>query len=131
MKRPTAPLRFDDTARSLVVLVVDDDVDTRDSLGEVLDVGGFEAAFAANGLEALNYLDTHAAPAVIVSDLNMPVMTGWELVRRLRLTRFQGIPVVVVSSSDPGCSLAPHLVLRKPVGMDDLLGAMRDATSPA
>jgi two-component system response regulator (stage 0 sporulation protein F) len=114
-----------------LVLIVDDDIDLRESLGDALDVGGYRAAYAGNGSAALDYLKIHAAPVAILTDLNMPVMSGWELLMRLGRTRFAGIPVVVVSSSDPGEAPLPHRLLRKPFAMDDLLTAVRDVTRAA
>jgi CheY-like chemotaxis protein len=114
-----------------VVLVVDDDVDLRESLGDALDLGGYEPAYAGNGIDALKYLQGHEAPAAILTDLNMPVMTGWELIHRLGRTRFAGIPLVVVSSSEPGSEPARYPILRKPFAMDDLLTTVRDVTRAA
>jgi two-component system response regulator (stage 0 sporulation protein F) len=114
-----------------IVLIVDDDVDLRESLGDALEVGGYGAAYADNGSAALDYLQIHAAPIAILTDLNMPVMSGWELLTRLGRTRFARIPVVVVSSSEPGQPELRHRLLRKPFAMDDLLTAVRDVTRAA
>jgi CheY-like chemotaxis protein len=123
--------RSPDTPRRPVVLVVDDNDDVRESLGDALEVGGYDSAFAANGVEALAYLRAHRAPAAILTDLNMPIMNGWEFVRRLGLTRFGGIPVVVVSGSESARKRLPHPVLRKPVTLDDLLSTVRAVTRAA
>jgi CheY-like chemotaxis protein len=117
--------------RRPTVLIVDDDVDLRESLGDALDVGGYRAAYASNGSTALEYLEINAPPVAILTDLNMPVMSGWELLRRLGRTEFARIPVVVVSSSEPGAAPLRHRLLRKPFAMDELLTAVRDVTRAA
>lgn len=68
------------------VLVVDDDRDVRDSLCDILADAGYQAVCVGNGDEALAYLNRHDRPAAILLDLFMPVMSGWELTRRLRGT---------------------------------------------
>ena len=61
------------------ILVVDDDPDIRDSLREVLEDEGYEVACVGNGREALDHLKTaNPRPCVILLDLMMPVMDGWQ-----------------------------------------------------
>jgi CheY-like chemotaxis protein len=60
------------------VLVVDDDVDLRQSLCEALEQEGYHAAGAADGAEALAYLRTAPAPCIILLDLMMPNVNGWQ-----------------------------------------------------
>jgi CheY-like chemotaxis protein len=90
--RPAAP-----------VLVVEDDREQRETLCAMLDFEGFDYAQAANGREALDYLDKSRAPCVILLDLDMPVMSGWvfraEQIEDERLSR---IPVVVVTANPEG-----------------------------
>src|SRR5215510_8699670 len=64
------------------VLVVDDDQDIRDALCELLRDEGYEAIAVANGEEALTYLKGGNLPCVILLDLMMPVMDGWEFRRQ-------------------------------------------------
>ncbi len=64
---------------SFSVLVVDDDDATRDSLAEVLDEDGFAVLTASNGREAFEVLNSASTkPSVILLDMLMPVMDGWE-----------------------------------------------------
>ena len=85
------------------VLVVEDDREQRESLCAMLDFEGFGHAEAANGREALDYLDRSRAPCVVLLDLDMPVMNGWIFrAQQLADERLSRIPVVVVTANDPG-----------------------------
>ncbi len=82
------------------VLVVDDDVDTRDRLRAVLEKGGWKVREGANGVEALERV-AEAVPHLILLDLTMPVMDGFSFLHRLRQTPgCADIPVVVLSARD-------------------------------
>jgi signal transduction histidine kinase/PAS domain-containing protein len=85
-------------AERRVVLVVDDDPDTRDVIGATLAHGGYEVIEVGDGAEALAHLRHAPPPALIILDLGMPIMTGWELLaERARDPALRSIPVVVVS----------------------------------
>lgn len=88
-----------------LVLVVDDNADIRASLELLLPMFGFAVATAADGLEALDYLHTHEAPALILLDLRMPLMGGVQFRReQLRDPNLAGIPVVVCSAEASGAA---------------------------
>jgi CheY-like chemotaxis protein len=92
------------------ILVVDDDDTIRESFASVLRDEGFSVAAARNGLEALSYLESHTPPRVIVLDLMMPVMSGAEFrQKQLAEPRFAGIPVIVMSATERGGSIAKAL----------------------
>lgn len=97
---PLTAYRFPADARR--VLVVEDDPDLRDAICEVLESHGLETIESANGQEALEYLTRMAAedaPSLIVLDLAMPTMNGWELRERLRENEeLDRIPVLVLSA---------------------------------
>ena len=83
------------------VLVVDDQEDARTSLAEILRIEGYRVAAAADGQEALEYLRSHPSPNVILLDLMMPGMNGWEFRRRqLADPATAQIPVAVISGAD-------------------------------
>src|SRR6266581_3346285 len=79
------------------VLVVDDYPDAREMYCEYLEYCGFEVVEASNGLEALQRaVDTN--PDIILMDLSLPVMDGWEATRRLKADkRTERIPVVALT----------------------------------
>jgi len=104
--------------RSLRVLVVDDCADTTDSLAVLVGAWGFEVHVANDGPAGLR-LATEHSPDVVLLDVAMPVMTGWQLARRLRQVEgLEGALLVALSgygsdedcrrSIDAGCDL--HLV---------------------
>jgi CheY-like chemotaxis protein len=81
------------------VLVVDDDRDVCTIIQDVLESEGCRVTVAHNGVEALKVLDQHK-PDLILLDLMMPVMDGWEVLAQLqRQPLWQDIPVVVVSAN--------------------------------
>lgn len=110
------------------VLIVEDDDDLRDMMAQLLSLEGYRAETAANGRDALDYLSHGDTPEVILLDLMMPVMDGWEFRRRLSdnpaLAR---LPVVVLSAIDParGSGLNGMSFLKKPLDFDRLLELVR------
>lgn len=94
------PLRREARAATdKTVLVVDDDLDTRDALGARLARAGYGVATAGDGAQALEYLKRAARPSLILLDLAMPVMDGWQfLAERERDPELRAIPVVVISA---------------------------------
>ena len=86
---------------SAPVLVVDDDADTRELFRRALEQDGRTVIEAADGAEALAHLATQR-PGLILLDLMMPVMDGFEFVEEFRLhAEWQGIPIVVVTAKHP------------------------------
>jgi CheY-like chemotaxis protein len=89
--------------RPTPVLVVEDDREQRETLCAMLDLEGFKHAEAANGREALDYLNESQAPCLVLLDLEMPVMNGWDFrARQLADARLAHIPVVIVTANDRG-----------------------------
>jgi two-component system, cell cycle response regulator DivK len=79
------------------VLLVDDYPDAREMYTEYLEFSGYEVIGAGNGLEALQRA-VDAAPDIILMDLSLPVMDGWEATRRLKADqRTASIPVVALT----------------------------------
>jgi CheY-like chemotaxis protein len=88
------------------VLVVDDDVGTREALSDLLHDRGYLVISAADGREARNYLRNSPPPGIIILDLMMPVMDGWEfLEHQARDPALFDIPVIVVTATPPQHSL--------------------------
>jgi CheY-like chemotaxis protein len=82
-----------------VVLLVEDDELTREAARRVAEKLGLAVAEAANGLEGLRWLDNHPAPALILLDLMMPVMDGFEFLEELQQRpALYNVPVVVLTA---------------------------------
>jgi two-component system, sensor histidine kinase and response regulator len=107
------------------VLIVEDERDLLDSLQEFFEDEGFTVQTATNGAEALSLLDADELPSVVLLDLTMPVLDGNELYARMRAEpRLAGIPVIV-STSDPSRAPSGVLIMKKPVNLGSLLGAVQ------
>jgi CheY-like chemotaxis protein len=110
-------------------MVVDDDVDIRQTMIDILTFEGYEAIGAVNGREALDVLTRLAfqsapLPCLILLDMMMPVMSGWEFLdARAGTLDVAAIPVCVVSAVAPNeghPGAKAHV--QKPVGIEELLG---------
>jgi CheY-like chemotaxis protein len=110
------------------VLIVEDDADLRDMMAQLLSLEGLNAATVANGREALEYLRDGARPDVILLDLMMPVMDGWEFRRRQQADpAMSGVPVIVLSALDQArtADVDADAFLKKPLDFDRLLALVR------
>jgi two-component system, chemotaxis family, chemotaxis protein CheY len=110
------------------VLVVEDDDDLRDVVSETLERNGFRALGASDGVAALELLAREPLPCLILLDLMMPRMSGWEFRRRqLADARLQRVPVVVMTATTTLDEAAIHAddLLRKPLSLPALLAAVR------
>jgi CheY-like chemotaxis protein len=82
------------------ILIVDDDADIRESLKEVLSDEGYEVHTVADGREALAVLPTFERPPLILLDLLMPTMNGWEVLEALQAQNSDAIAVVFSAAAD-------------------------------
>jgi CheY-like chemotaxis protein len=113
-----------------VILVVDDDVDYCETLSVLLSREGYSVECRENGREALDYL-SRSIPSLIILDLMMPMMGGWEFLRQRRLDpRLSSVPVLVTTGSGLVDNIDGASVLSKPVDFGVLLGAVRQNCSP-
>ena len=109
------------------VLIVDDDGGIRGVLSEILQDEGHRVESAGNGLEALRKLEQQSSrPCLILLDLMMPVMNGWEFMsRRSELDFIASIPVVVISADvnvqAKASSIGAAGYLEKPIDLNRLL----------
>ena len=106
------------------VFVVDDDPDTREMLCRFLELEGFHVESASNGKVALERLNAGARASVILLDLMMPVMDGWQFRReQSSITKLAHIPVIVVSAAGRERleQIDANAILSKPVDLDELL----------
>jgi CheY-like chemotaxis protein len=106
-----------------LILIVDDDRDSRDAARMVLEDEGYTVDVAADGRAALDRLNQGPAPMLLLVDLTMPVMDGPSLLSALESSAHAKIPVVVMTATgpDPKTSTLPYPVLRKPFDLDDLI----------
>jgi CheY-like chemotaxis protein len=86
--------------RESKILVVEDDDDIRDSLKELLEEEGYRVDTAPNGEQALAKLRDQELPQLILLDLMMPVMDGWQFQKELRrIPSYASLPIIVISAS--------------------------------
>jgi CheY-like chemotaxis protein len=107
------------------VLIVEDDEVIRDVLQQLLQYQGYETLTANHGRDALQKLEELHQPALLLMDLMMPVMNGWELLSALRKdARWQRLPVIILSAGGEAQQLLndPYVrFLKKPLRMNSLL----------
>lgn len=106
-----------------LVLVVEDDDDVRESLRDVIVDHGYKVVPAANGAEALALLRSSTRPCLILLDLVMPVMDGWQFLDHVRADAAIADIPVVVASAHAGSHAPPGIqgLLPKPIAIDHLL----------
>jgi CheY-like chemotaxis protein len=111
------------------VLVADDDEAIRQVISEVLQDEGYEVVCAENGAQALRELHKARHPDLVLLDLMMPVMSGWEVLEQLQSNEeLSRIPVIVMSAmTAPG--VCEHLA--KPIDLDRLLHAVERLAAPS
>ena len=105
-----------------LVEVVDDDADIRESLRELLEEEGYAVATAADGREALEQM-TQKHPCVVLLDLMMPEMNGWEVLREMH-ERHLDLAVCVVTAMRRQAPSDVVCVLEKPVDVSRLLSVI-------
>ena len=106
------------------VLVVEDDHDIRVSVRNLLEDEGYRVLTVTDGRAALELLEhTAPSPSLIILDLMLPVMDGWQFAERLRaLPRLAGIPIVIMSAyQEPPPPEAVVAFVKKPIDTDMLL----------
>ena len=118
---------------SATVLIVEDDNDTREMLGRFLELEGYKVETAENGKRALERLGSGVGACVILLDLMMPVMDGWQFRQaQIRDASLADIPVIVVSAAGRERleKIQADAYLSKPVDLDELLGCVTQFCRP-
>ncbi|KDE99802.1 chemotaxis protein CheY [Mycolicibacterium aromaticivorans JS19b1 = JCM 16368] len=126
------PKRIDESLKGNTVLLVDDDVRNVFSLGSALKRYGITVIPARNGQEGLDSLAAHPEVGLVLMDIMMPVMDGYEAMRRIRAeSRWRSLPIVALTAKamkgdrqkclDAGASD----YVTKPVDMDQLTSVLR------
>lgn len=111
------------------ILIVDDDHDFREVLEELLQDEGYRTSAAANGQEALDHLRQGELPCIILLDLMMPGLSGWEFREQQRQdARLAGIPVAVITgvrnTLDRVAALDAVAYFQKPIDLPVLLATV-------
>jgi CheY-like chemotaxis protein len=118
---------------SATVLIVEDDIDTREMLGRFLELEGYRVETAENGKLALERLGSGVQACVILLDLMMPVMDGWQFRQeQTRNAALADIPVIVVSAAgrERIQKIDADAYLSKPVDLEELLGCVTQFCRP-
>ncbi len=106
------------------VLVIEDDRSIREMLSQALEIEGYKVSAAANGAEGIRLLNEGPLPGVILLDLMMPVMNGWQFMEAKKALppNLQAVPVAVISAySERAQELPCQAILKKPIDLDVLL----------
>jgi CheY-like chemotaxis protein len=108
------------------IFIVDDDASVREVLADLFGMEGYWVRTFSHGEQAWQAIASGARPAVIISDLWLPDMSGRQLIERLRASVYHAIPVVVVSGSgwSERFDCGADTVFRKPVEVDELMSAV-------
>ena len=107
------------------ILIVDDEAGVRELLKDALKLAGFETQAASDGMSALTLLRSYS-PEIMIIDINMPLMDGFELVERLRKTGNE-VPVLMLSARADrvdvtrGLTLGADDYVVKPFGLEELV----------
>jgi CheY-like chemotaxis protein len=127
MTPPGRPATAELEANTIDVLVVDDDPAFRETMLEWLQQEGWITAAAADGAEAMR-LVRDRSPRVVLLDLDMPVMSGWQFLERRRADRtLANVPVIVVTALEGGAAGRHDVAgrLEKPLDLQALAAALR------
>jgi CheY-like chemotaxis protein len=110
------------------ILVVDDDDEFRTVLVDTLNAKGYQTLVARDGVEAMRILDSGVRPDLILMDLWMPEMDGWQLRHALaEQKRLEHVPIVVMTAAQAQqrAGLGVVDVLEKPFSLEQLLTVVR------
>jgi two-component system OmpR family response regulator len=108
-----------------MILIVDDEAGVRELLGDALRIAGFETSVAADGMSALTSI-REKKPDLLIVDINMPLMDGFELIERLRSTGDNTPALMLSARADRadvtrGLTLGADDYVTKPFGLEELL----------
>ncbi|MCE4554950.1 Hpt domain-containing protein [Roseateles cellulosilyticus] len=131
MPTPVAPV-VEESTQAPLVLVVDDSLTVRRVTQRLLERVGLRVMLAKDGLDAMEKLSGDELPSVVLSDIEMPRMDGFDLVRNMRAdSRLAGLPVIMITSRiaqkhrDYAAQLGVDHYLGKPYDEEHLLGLIR------
>ncbi len=109
-----------------MLLVVDNDDDTREMLQLALEDEGYEVRAASDGYEAIDIMQ-ESPPSLVLLDLMIAPMTSWQLVDRMRDDPLLAeVPICVMADGAETSSVDAVCVVPKPIGVDRLLELVRE-----
>lgn len=113
------------------ILIIEDDLAIREALAQLLQFEGYEVREANNGQEGLDLLPTLKDPCLVLLDLMMPVMDGWEfLSKKQNDSAIAAVPVLVVSAvEEAGITTGSVGIIKKPIEFEVLLEAVKQHCS--
>jgi len=117
-----------EAAKRWLVAIVEDDSEFRNMLRELLEEEQYRVVAVANGAEALEKLRGETVPDVILLDVSMPVMDGFDFLRfRNEDPQLAAVPVVLVTNAKPHerPTIGVNDVVRKPIDIDEILFAIK------
>jgi len=121
--------RFATTRRPSVVIVEDEETSRR-ALSVLLSLCGYQPQAFASAEDALRFLKGRAFPQVVLIDLDLPGMSGLDLIRRLKKLEPSVFPILITASDDDTLAAQlrglPVVYLRKPVDFDVLLALLNE-----
>lgn len=110
-----------------IVMLVDDDDDVREVLRDFLEDLGYQPVVAANGQEALDAISgLDEPPCVILLDLMMPVMDGWQFLEKVGGDAALSAIPILISTSAPDRAPRGQKVLAKPVDLEDFMAELKN-----
>lgn len=114
------------------ILLVEDDLDIQDNLKTFLEMENFEVSSAMNGKQAIDLMQQQGKPNLILLDLMMPIMNGYEMLAAMKnheLFRDKPVPVILLSAAiDIEATATEQVVkfIRKPISLDKLLMTIKE-----
>lgn len=127
-ERSTTSASERDVAHRCLVAIIEDDSEFRNMLRELLEEEQYRVVALANGAEALEALRGDTVPNVILLDVSMPVMDGFDFLRyRNEDPKLAAVPVVLVTNAKPHerPTIGVNDVVRKPIDIDEILFAIK------
>jgi CheY-like chemotaxis protein len=109
------------------ILLVEDDLEIRDVMQDLLEEQGYDVVPAANGKQAIDYLTLdEARPDLMILDLMTPIVTGWQVLQTVRQQpTLAELPVIVISASRTDRPSGAAAFLRKPFRLDKFFETVR------
>jgi CheY-like chemotaxis protein len=108
------------------IVLIENDEALREALTDALQLEGFKVVQACDGRQGLEILQEHPDSALVLLDLAMPVMSGWQFLEAMRQdSRLSALPVIAMSATRHQTAPAgTHGILQKPMSLDILLGTV-------